>query len=65
MRASLTQPALIGGLVMGVLSALAGVIFAGRLNQAGPTAGTSFELDEQHPVVNLALEGIIRTRNAE
>jgi putative multiple sugar transport system permease protein len=30
---------------MGVLSALAGVIFAGRLNQAGPTAGTSFELD--------------------
>ncbi|MFC4587214.1 multiple monosaccharide ABC transporter permease [Sphaerisporangium corydalis] len=30
---------------MGVLSALAGVIFAGRLNQAGPTAGGSFELD--------------------
>ncbi len=30
---------------MGVLSAIAGVIFAGRLNQAGPTAGTSFELD--------------------
>ncbi|MFC6089927.1 multiple monosaccharide ABC transporter permease [Saccharothrix lopnurensis] len=30
---------------MGVLSALAGIIFAGRLNQAGPTAGTSFELD--------------------
>jgi putative multiple sugar transport system permease protein len=30
---------------MGVLSALAGVIFAGRLNQDGPTAGTSFELD--------------------
>jgi len=30
---------------MGVLSALAGVIFAGRLNQAGPTAGASFELD--------------------
>ncbi len=30
---------------MGVLSALAGVIFAGRLNQAGPTAGNSFELD--------------------
>ncbi|MFD1150296.1 multiple monosaccharide ABC transporter permease [Saccharothrix hoggarensis] len=30
---------------MGVLSALAGVIFAGRLNQAGPTAGTAFELD--------------------
>ena len=24
---------------------IAGVIFAGRLNQAGPTAGTSFELD--------------------
>ncbi|KAB8183225.1 sugar ABC transporter permease [Microbispora catharanthi] len=30
---------------MGVLSAIAGVIFAGRLNQAGPTAGNSFELD--------------------
>ncbi|MEU9831928.1 multiple monosaccharide ABC transporter permease [Streptosporangium sp. NPDC048047] len=30
---------------MGVLSAVAGVIFAGRLNQAGPTAGASFELD--------------------
>jgi putative multiple sugar transport system permease protein len=30
---------------MGMLAALAGVIFAGRLNQAGPTAGTSFELD--------------------
>ena len=30
---------------MGVLAAIAGVIFAGRLNQAGPTAGTSFELD--------------------
>ena len=30
---------------MGVLAALAGVIFAGRLNQAGPTAGTAFELD--------------------
>jgi putative multiple sugar transport system permease protein len=30
---------------MGALAALAGVIFAGRLNQAGPTAGTSFELD--------------------
>ncbi|PZG02617.1 multiple monosaccharide ABC transporter permease [Micromonospora deserti] len=30
---------------MGVLSALAGIIFAGRLNQAGPTAGTQFELD--------------------
>ncbi|GIH93391.1 multiple monosaccharide ABC transporter permease [Planobispora siamensis] len=30
---------------MGVLSALAGVIFAGRLNQAGPTAGNGFELD--------------------
>jgi putative multiple sugar transport system permease protein len=30
---------------MGVLSALAGIIFAGRLNQAGPTAGNSFELD--------------------
>lgn len=30
---------------MGVLSAVAGIIFAGRLNQAGPTAGQSFELD--------------------
>ncbi|MGX7828440.1 multiple monosaccharide ABC transporter permease [Actinokineospora sp. 24-640] len=30
---------------MGVLAALAGVVFAGRLDQAGPTAGTSFELD--------------------
>ncbi|MCG5219985.1 multiple monosaccharide ABC transporter permease [Streptosporangium sp. KLBMP 9127] len=30
---------------MGVLAAMAGVIFAGRLNQAGPTAGGSFELD--------------------
>jgi putative multiple sugar transport system permease protein len=30
---------------MGVLSALAGIIFAGRLNQANPTAGASFELD--------------------
>ena len=30
---------------MGVLAALAGVVFAGRLNQAGPTAGTTFELD--------------------
>ncbi|MFD8498916.1 multiple monosaccharide ABC transporter permease [Amycolatopsis sp. NPDC059657] len=30
---------------MGVLSALAGIIVAGRLNQAGPTAGTMFELD--------------------
>jgi putative multiple sugar transport system permease protein len=30
---------------MGVLAALAGVIFAGRLNQAGPTAGNAFELD--------------------
>jgi putative multiple sugar transport system permease protein len=30
---------------MGVLGALAGIIFAGRLNQAGPTAGTGFELD--------------------
>jgi putative multiple sugar transport system permease protein len=30
---------------MGILAALAGVIFAGRLNQAGPTAGISFELD--------------------
>jgi putative multiple sugar transport system permease protein len=30
---------------MGMLAALAGVIFAGRLNQAGPTAGNAFELD--------------------
>jgi putative multiple sugar transport system permease protein len=30
---------------MGALAALAGVIFAGRLNQAGPTAGMAFELD--------------------
>ncbi|MCF6469496.1 sugar ABC transporter permease [Nonomuraea sp. MG754425] len=30
---------------MGVLAAVAGIIFAGRLNQAGPTAGNSFELD--------------------
>jgi len=30
---------------MGVLAALAGIIFAGRLNQAGPTAGVHFELD--------------------
>ncbi|MCP9966364.1 multiple monosaccharide ABC transporter permease [Actinomadura madurae] len=30
---------------MGVLASIAGVVFAGRLNQAGPTAGTNFELD--------------------
>ncbi|WP_328456095.1 MULTISPECIES: multiple monosaccharide ABC transporter permease [unclassified Amycolatopsis] len=30
---------------MGVLAALAGIIFAGRLNQAGPTAGINYELD--------------------
>lgn len=30
---------------MGTLAAVAGIIFAGRLNQAGPTAGTNFELD--------------------
>jgi putative multiple sugar transport system permease protein len=30
---------------MGVLAAVAGIIFAGRLNQAGPTAGNVFELD--------------------
>jgi putative multiple sugar transport system permease protein len=30
---------------MGVLAAIAGVVFAGRLNQAGPTAGNNFELD--------------------
>jgi len=30
---------------MGVLAAVAGLVFAGRLNQAGPTAGNGFELD--------------------
>jgi putative multiple sugar transport system permease protein len=30
---------------MGVLAAVAGIIFAGRLNLAGPTAGNNFELD--------------------
>ncbi|GAA0444710.1 sugar ABC transporter permease [Actinoplanes capillaceus] len=30
---------------MGVLASVAGLIFAGRLNLAGPTAGNSFELD--------------------
>ena len=30
---------------MGALASVAGVIFAGRLNQAGPTAGVNFELD--------------------
>jgi putative multiple sugar transport system permease protein len=30
---------------MGILSAVAGIIFAGRLNLAGPTGGTSYELD--------------------
>jgi len=30
---------------MGILAALAGIIFAGRLNQAGPTAGNTFELE--------------------
>src|SRR5690606_25323217 len=30
---------------MGVLASIAGIIFAGRLNQAGPTAGNMFELD--------------------
>jgi putative multiple sugar transport system permease protein len=30
---------------MGVLASIAGIIFAGRLNQAGPTAGNAFELD--------------------
>ncbi|WP_433203602.1 multiple monosaccharide ABC transporter permease [Dactylosporangium sp. CS-047395] len=30
---------------MGILSAIAGIIFAGRLNLAGPTAGNAFELD--------------------
>ncbi|WP_442811539.1 MULTISPECIES: hypothetical protein [unclassified Streptosporangium] len=27
------------------MGALAGIVFAGRLNQAGPTAGNGFELD--------------------
>jgi putative multiple sugar transport system permease protein len=30
---------------MGLLASIAGVIFAGRLNSAGPTAGNQFELD--------------------
>jgi putative multiple sugar transport system permease protein len=30
---------------MGVLSAIAGIIFSGRLNQANPTGGDQFELD--------------------
>ncbi|WP_432844026.1 multiple monosaccharide ABC transporter permease [Dactylosporangium sp. CA-092794] len=30
---------------MGLLASIAGIIFAGRLNQAGPTAGNQFELD--------------------
>jgi putative multiple sugar transport system permease protein len=30
---------------MGILASLAGIVFAGRLNLAGPTAGNSFELD--------------------
>jgi putative multiple sugar transport system permease protein len=30
---------------MGMLGAVAGIVFAGRLNQAGPTAGNGFELD--------------------
>src|SRR3954454_14806658 len=30
---------------MGALAAVAGIIFAGRLNQAGPQAGYNFELD--------------------
>jgi putative multiple sugar transport system permease protein len=30
---------------MGVIAAIAGVIFAGRLNLAGPTAGNTFELE--------------------
>lgn len=30
---------------MGLLASVAGIIFAGRLNQAGPTAGNGFELD--------------------
>ncbi len=30
---------------MGLLSAVAGIVFAGRLNSASPTAGNMFELD--------------------
>jgi putative multiple sugar transport system permease protein len=30
---------------MGLLSAVAGIVFAGRLNSASPTAGLGFELD--------------------
>jgi putative multiple sugar transport system permease protein len=30
---------------MGVLAAVAGIVFSGRLNLAGPTAGNNFELD--------------------
>ncbi|MFY1698437.1 MULTISPECIES: multiple monosaccharide ABC transporter permease [unclassified Solwaraspora] len=30
---------------MGVLASVAGIVFAGRLNLAGPTAGNTFELD--------------------
>ena len=30
---------------MGLLAGLAGIIFAGRLNSAAPTAGKDFELD--------------------
>ncbi len=30
---------------MGILSAIAGIVFAGRLNSASPTAGDGFELD--------------------
>ncbi len=30
---------------MGLLSGLAGIVFAGRLNSASPTAGVGFELD--------------------
>ena len=30
---------------MGVLSALAGIVYASRLNAATPKAGTNFELD--------------------
>ena len=30
---------------MGLLAAVAGIVFAGRLNSASPTAGDGFELD--------------------
>src|SRR5699024_8695429 len=37
---------------MGILSALAGIVFAGRLNAATPQAGNLFELDAIEAAVN-------------